>query len=116
MRKRHVQIVALVALALGAAAFGASASSAATAKVAPPASIKSASQLLFCSDISYPPEEFYVGTKPAGSDIEIGQAIAAEMGVTASFQNTGFDGIIAAFETYADGSLNAVRTLLQPAL
>jgi threonine dehydrogenase-like Zn-dependent dehydrogenase len=31
-------------------------------------------------------------------------------------QRVGFDGIIGAFETYADGSLNAVRTLLQPAL
>jgi polar amino acid transport system substrate-binding protein len=98
MRKPHVQTAALIALALGAAAFGATASSAATAKVTPPASIKSASQILFCSDITYPPEEFYEGTKPAGSDIEIGQAIAADMGVTASFQNTGFDGIIPALE------------------
>jgi polar amino acid transport system substrate-binding protein len=52
--------------------------------------------LTFCSDITYPPEEFYVGTKPAGSDIDIGNAVAKRMGRTAKFQNTGFDGIIAA--------------------
>jgi polar amino acid transport system substrate-binding protein len=96
MRKRHAQLGALVALVLGAAAIGASGSSAATTKVTPPPSIASSKQLLFCTDISYPPEEFYQGTKPIGSDIEIGDAIAAQMGVKASFQNTGFDGIIPA--------------------
>ena len=35
--------------------------------------------LTFCSDITYPPEEFFQGTKPAGSDIDIGNAgVAAE--------------------------------------
>jgi polar amino acid transport system substrate-binding protein len=96
MRKRHVRSGALLALALGVSAFAAGAASATTAKVTPPPSIKSAKQLLFCSDITYPPEEFYEGTKPVGSDIEIGNAIAAQMGVKASFQNTGFDGIIPA--------------------
>ena len=52
--------------------------------------------LTFCSDITYPPEEFYQGTKPAGSDIDIGNAVAKRLGKTATFQNTGFDGIIAA--------------------
>jgi polar amino acid transport system substrate-binding protein len=99
MRKRHLQRGALVALVLGTAAFGASVSSAATAKVTPPSSISSAGKLLFCSDITYPPEEFYEGTKPVGSDIEIGTAIAAQMGVKADFQNTGFDGIIPALQS-----------------
>jgi polar amino acid transport system substrate-binding protein len=52
--------------------------------------------LTFCSDITYPPEEFYQGTKPAGSDIDIGNEVAKRMGRTARFANTGFDGIIAA--------------------
>jgi polar amino acid transport system substrate-binding protein len=52
--------------------------------------------LTFCSDITYPPEEFYQGTKPAGSDIDIGNAVAKRLGMKAVFQNTGFDGIIAA--------------------
>ncbi len=54
--------------------------------------------LSFCSDITYPPEEFYVGSKPAGSDIDIGTAVAKQLGLKASFTNTGFDGIIAALQ------------------
>ena len=99
MSQRHMRRSALIALVLGAAALGASAAGAATSKVTPPSSIASAKQLLFCSDISYPPEEFYKGTTPVGSDIEIGDAIAKQMGVKASFQNTGFDGIIPALQS-----------------
>ena len=53
-------------------------------------------KLVFCSDITYPPEEFYKGSKPVGSDIEIGSEIAKRSGKTAVFDNTGFDGIIPA--------------------
>jgi len=63
-----------------------------------PASVKSAGVLVFCSDITYPPEESYKAgtTTPEGSDIDIGNYIAQQMGVKARFDNTGFDGIIAA--------------------
>jgi polar amino acid transport system substrate-binding protein len=63
-----------------------------------PAAIKSAGTLVFCSDITYPPEESYKAgtTTPEGSDIDIGNDIARRMGVKARFDNTGFDGIIAA--------------------
>jgi polar amino acid transport system substrate-binding protein len=64
--------------------------------IAAPASIKSAGKLVFCSDITYPPEESYQGTKPVGSDIDIGTDLAKRMGVKAQFNNTGFDAIIAA--------------------
>jgi polar amino acid transport system substrate-binding protein len=66
--------------------------------IAAPAAISSAGKLVFCSDITYPPEESYkLGTTtPEGSDIDIGTYIAKKMGVTAQFDNTGFDGIIAA--------------------
>jgi polar amino acid transport system substrate-binding protein len=97
---RHVRSAALIVLALGAASIGATtAGASARTSVTPPASIKSAGSIVFCSDITYPPEEFYKGTTPAGSDIEIGQAIAGLMGVKASFQNTGFDGIIPALQS-----------------
>ena len=55
-----------------------------------------AGTLAFCSDITYPPEEFYQGTKAVGSDIDIGTEIAKRLGLKAKFQNTGFDSIIAA--------------------
>jgi polar amino acid transport system substrate-binding protein len=66
--------------------------------IAAPASIKSSGTLVFCSDITYPPEESYKPgtTTPEGSDIDIGDYIAQKMGVMARFDNTGFDGIIAA--------------------
>ena len=68
------------------------------ASITAPASISSAGKLVFCSDITYPPEESYKQgtTTPEGSDIDIGNYIADKMGVTARFDNTGFDGIIAA--------------------
>jgi polar amino acid transport system substrate-binding protein len=63
-----------------------------------PSSVKSSGTLVFCSDITYPPEESYKPgtTTPEGSDIDIGNYIATKMGVKARFDNTGFDGIIAA--------------------
>lgn len=92
MRRNLITSLTVVALAAGAAATA----GAATSPITPPSAIKSAGKIVFCSDITYPPEEFYVGTKPAGSDIDIGSAIAGLMGVKAEFDNTGFDGIIAA--------------------
>ncbi len=56
----------------------------------------SAGTLVWCSDITYPPEEFYRGSKPVGSDIEIGTEITKRLGMKPVFTNTGFDGIIAA--------------------
>lgn len=95
---------ALAAVALAGCGGGGSKSSATTsetsssAAIQAPASIKSAGTIAFCSDITYPPEESYKAgtTTPEGSDIDIGNYIAKKMGVKARFDNTGFDGIIAA--------------------
>ena len=75
-----------------------STSAAPAVAIQPPSNIKSAGKLVFCSDITYPPEESYKPgtTTPEGSDIDIGTDIAKRMGVKAQFDNTGFDGIIAA--------------------
>jgi polar amino acid transport system substrate-binding protein len=99
-------VLALVIFAAGcggskkAATTTATTSTSATPAVAiqPPANIKSAGKFVFCSDITYPPEESYKTgtTTPQGSDIDIGTDIAKRMGVKAQFDNTGFDGIIAA--------------------
>jgi polar amino acid transport system substrate-binding protein len=55
------------------------------------------------SDIAYAPIEFFEeGTQnPKGLDIDLANALAAELGVRAEFINTGWDGII--------GALNASR-------
>src|SRR4051794_6583763 len=53
----------------------------------------------FCSDISSPPLEFYAnGQQPTGSDIDLGNAIAARLGVKAEWVNTAFAGIIPALQ------------------
>ena len=99
----------LVALVVAGCGGGSSSSSSNTttsgsssggAAIQAPANIKSAGTLVFCSDITYPPEESYKPgtTTPEGSDIDIGTYIAKKMGVKARFDNTGFDGIIAALQ------------------
>jgi polar amino acid transport system substrate-binding protein len=74
----------------------ASAAGRARPSIKPPANIAKAHEILYCSDVTYPPEEFYRGSTPVGSDIDIGTALARLMGVKAGFANTGFDGIIPA--------------------
>jgi len=78
-------LAATTAVALLAAGTGQAAHHGATAQ-----------SFVFCSDMTYPPEEFFQGTKPVGSDIDIGTEVARRMGLKVKFANTGFDGIIAA--------------------
>lgn len=68
------------------------------ASLSVPASIKDAGKIVFCSDIAYPPMEFYEGSDPKGADIDIADDLAERMGVEAEYINTGFDGIIAALK------------------
>jgi polar amino acid transport system substrate-binding protein len=56
-----------------------------------------AGKLLICSDIPYPPQEFFDNQgNPIGSDIEIGQEIAKRLGLTPEVVNSVFDTIIPA--------------------
>jgi polar amino acid transport system substrate-binding protein len=96
INRRYAAVLAAV-LVFGVVV--AAAGAAARAFITPPASIKSAGQIVYCSDITYPPEESYAaGNKPVGSDIDIGTEIAKLMGVKATFKNTTFDSIIAALQ------------------
>jgi polar amino acid transport system substrate-binding protein len=79
-----------------AAATAATAATAASSAIAPPANIKSAGKIVFCTDATYPPEEYFQGGKIVGSDVDIGTGVAKLMGVKAQFKNTGFEGIIGA--------------------
>jgi polar amino acid transport system substrate-binding protein len=72
---------------------------AARAAVTPPPSIKSAGKIVFCSDLTYPPEESVgAGNKAIGSDIDIANDVSKLMGVKADIKNTTFDSIIAALK------------------
>ena len=66
--------------------------------VAAPQTLVKPGTLTFLSDMSYPPQETVdPSTKqPVGSDIDIANAIAARMGLTASIQQVDLSGIIAA--------------------
>ncbi len=65
---------------------------ASSAKIAPPASVAKAGKIVYCTDATYPPEEFFQGSKIIGSDVDFGTAgIAKLMGVKAEFKNTTFD-------------------------
>jgi polar amino acid transport system substrate-binding protein len=61
------------------------------------ATLAFAGKLVICSDIPYPPQEFFDANGNAtGSDIDIGGEIAKRLGLTADVQNSVFDTIIAA--------------------
>lgn len=54
-------------------------------------------KLLICTDFPYPPQEFYdANGTPQGMDIEIGNEIAARLGLQVQYVNSVFDTIIAA--------------------
>jgi polar amino acid transport system substrate-binding protein len=91
-------IMAVALAAAGCGGKGSESTKAGAASVTPPSRIAKAGKLVFCSDVSYPPEEFFTGSTPTGSDIDIGKAVAGQMGVKATFSNTGFDGIIPALQ------------------
>ena len=90
----------IVTIALGLAAAAATLTAVAVAAaITPPPNIKKAGKIVFCTDATYPPEEFFQGGKIVGSDIDFGTEAAKLMGVKAQFKNTGFDSIIAALLT-----------------
>jgi len=61
-----------------------------------PASVKSAGTITIAADASYAPNEFFDkdGKTIIGMDVDLGNAIAAKLGVKAKFQNATFDAII----------------------
>jgi polar amino acid transport system substrate-binding protein len=63
-----------------------------------PASIKSAGTIKIATDASYAPNEFFDtdGKTIIGMDVDLGNAIAAKLGVKAQFENVTFDAIIPA--------------------
>jgi polar amino acid transport system substrate-binding protein len=71
--------------------------SAAAIPTVPPDQLILAGKLVICSDIPYPPQEFFDDQgNPTGSDIEIGQEIAKRLGLEAQIENSVFATIIEA--------------------
>lgn len=95
---------ALVAIAVaGAISIGAGSATAGAKQRASASSslgqLVSSGTIHYCSDISSPPLEFYKnGTTATGSDIAIGDAIAAKLKLKPVWVNTAFSGIIPALQ------------------
>jgi polar amino acid transport system substrate-binding protein len=81
--------------ASGAASSSASASVAASPVATVPADqLAFAGKLLICSDLPYPPQEFYdANGDPTGSDIDLGKEIAKRLALTPEIINSFFDTI-----------------------
>ena len=63
----------------------------------PSGQLEFAGKLVICSDIPYPPQEFFDDNgNPVGSDIDLGTEIAKRLGLQAQVVNSVFDTIIAA--------------------
>lgn len=85
----HTRIIrAAAALAIVAAA--------AVVAVAPAGAARTARNITFCSDTTYPPMESLQGGKAVGADIDIANALVKTFGATATFKTTVFDAIIPA--------------------
>lgn len=69
-------------------------------KLAPP-TIVQAGELQFCSTIATPPIEYYTSAHVAtGTDVELGSAIARELGLKPVWLNIAFSGIIPALKAH----------------
>jgi polar amino acid transport system substrate-binding protein len=80
------------------ASTGSSAAPSAEVSVASSALIKSGT-LTFCADISAPPLTYFdASQKPVGAEIELGDALAAALGLKSNWANTAFAGIIPALQ------------------
>ena len=71
----------------------------ALAALVPPA-VSADGKIVFGTDASYPPNEFTDtdGSTIIGMDVDLGNAVAQKLGLTAEFQNAAFSGIIPGIE------------------
>lgn len=101
--KARTSLMALAAAIVLAACGSSSSGTPPAAKTSPPpaSELFAAGTLTIGSDVSYPPQEFFpVGsTTASGFDIDLGKAIADQMGLKFAVVNTPFDGIIPALNS-----------------
>jgi polar amino acid transport system substrate-binding protein len=67
------------------------------------------------SDIAYAPIEFFEEgtTTPLGLDIDLGNALAEELGVRTEFTNSGFDGLIGALNVSRFDAIMSAMTITE---
>ncbi len=107
LSRRSVSVLtaatAAAAMALTGCAGNSGGADAATTTAAsvklPAGALVKGGQITYCSDISAPPLTYYdAAQKPVGAEVELGDALAAALGVRANWANTSFNGIIPALQ------------------
>ncbi len=102
MNRRRFALVGLVAasLALGGCSTGSGSSSASGSTDTSLSDVTSKGTLVIATEGTYKPFTFHAdgSGQLTGYDVEIAQAVAAKMGVKATFQETQFDGIFAGLD------------------
>jgi polar amino acid transport system substrate-binding protein len=105
---KRARYLAAAAAFLAAGAISATTFTTSAQEITPPARIKEAGVIKFCTAPPYPPVIYQEGDKVVGSDPDIGEAIAQKLGVKAEWVVIGFDGFIAAVQGgKCDGYLGA---------
>lgn len=96
---RNPAVLVLVG-GIAAAAVAGTAAARSASSVTPPPAIKAAGKVVWCSDVEYPPEEYFnKQNKAVGSDIDIATTVGNLMGVKTQIKNVVFDSIIPALLT-----------------
>jgi polar amino acid transport system substrate-binding protein len=96
---QNLRIAAGLVAGMFTAAAAAAAATAAAADIKAPASVAAAGKVVYCSDLSAPPMEFFDEQgQPTGFDVDLGAEIAKRLGVKAEWANTPFAGIIPALQ------------------
>ena len=70
------------------------------ANIALPEKIESSKQIVFCTDVGFPPWEMLnpETQKPEGFDIDIATAVSKALGVESTHKNISFDGLVPALQ------------------
>lgn len=102
--RQATTVVAVASLLTVAACSSSGSDKASTAKTKvsvqlPQGSLIHSGQLTFCADLSTPPLTYYnESQKPAGVEVDLGNALAQGLGLSAKWANTSFNGIIPALQ------------------
>lgn len=83
----------------GASSSAPSASAAVASPQVPASALVKAGELSFCADISAPPLTYFdANQKAIGAEVDLGDALAAQLGLKSNWANTAFSGIIPALQ------------------
>ena len=94
-----ITAIGLMSTALAGCGSSSSGSSASGKAQVPAKDLVKGGQLSFCADISSPPLTYYdVKQKAIGAEIELGDALAKQLGASGKWANTAFNGIIPALQ------------------